>query len=113
MIREHRAAALGAVALGGIGGPQRVGHRDGDRALMQPRGALAQLGSGSQQPRLPGEAQHPLARRVHAALAAQAGPHLAMALTDKRAVGQHPADRRQQLCVGHRADGAGSPPRRL
>ena len=68
---EHRAATLAArPRLGRVGRPERVRDLDGDRALVQPLGALAHLRGRGEQPRLAGEAQHALAAGADAALAA-------------------------------------------
>src|SRR3954447_3113547 len=102
--REDRAAPVGdAPALGGVGGPQRVGHAHGDRAVVQAPGALAHLRRRGQQPRAAREAQDALARRADPALA-QAGRDLLVALADERRLVDLAADRPKQLVVGHRTE---------
>src|SRR5487761_2373976 len=65
-----------------------------------------------EQPGLPGQAKHPLSARAHPT-AAQTRPHLAMALADDRARGEHVTDLGEQLWVAHRTDRAWTPPKRL
>jgi hypothetical protein len=100
-------ATLARPGLGRLGRPERVGHRDGDRALMQPLCALAHAGGRGEQAGLPGQPQHPLATRADTA-APEARPQLAVALAQERRVREHVPDLGQQLAVRHRPDRARS-----
>jgi hypothetical protein len=50
-----------------------------------------------QQPLAPEQPQHPLAADLHAVLATQPGPDLAVALPGERRIGQHPPDQPHQF----------------
>src|SRR2546426_944047 len=58
---EDRGGALARPCLGRLGRPERVGHRDADRALVQPLRTLAHPPGRREQPRLTGQPEHALA----------------------------------------------------
>ena len=107
---EHRAAALLRVQASVASVAHSV---SGTSTVIVPScsrcGALAHLRRRGEQPGLPGQAQHPLAAGADAALAAQPRPHLAVALADERARGEHITDLREQITVAHRTEGSWTP----
>ena len=59
---------------------------------MEPRPAAATDPLGGQESFLAQQPQDPFPADLHAVLAAQPGPDLALALASERRVGQHPPD---------------------
>jgi hypothetical protein len=66
---------------GGVGAPALVGRRRDDRAVMGVWPTAAPDPLGRQQPLPPEQAQHPFAADVHAVLATEPGPDLAIPLS--------------------------------
>src|SRR5947208_6145191 len=62
---EDRGGVLARPCLGRVGRPERVGHRDADRTLVQPLRTLAHPPGRREQPRLTGQPEHALAARAH------------------------------------------------
>jgi hypothetical protein len=79
-----------------------------DRAVMGSWSAPATDSLGSQQPLTSQQPQDPVPADVHAVLATQPGPELAVALASERRVGQHPPDQPNQPLVADRWHRSGS-----
>ena len=86
---------------------RRFGAVGDDRAVMESWPAPATDPLGRQQPLPPQQPQDPFAADVHAVLATQPGPDLAVALAGERRGVQHLADQLDQVGVADRGGRAG------